>query len=91
MLALQAAIFANDKKNIDFLKEGLFKNASSILDWLTNDKNLKSITPYQEEVRNNFSMLNSLKEMLGRTNDQAFIAKVDKKMKELEIKLQSRF
>jgi hypothetical protein len=91
MLALQAAIFANDKKNIDFLKEGLFKNASSILDWLTNDKNLKSITPYQEEVRNNFSMLNSLKEMLGRTNDQAFIAKVDKKMKEIEVKLQSRF
>ena len=43
-----------DKKNIDFLKEGLFKNASSILDWLTNDKNIKAISPYQEEIRNNF-------------------------------------
>jgi hypothetical protein len=86
--ALQTVTITKNAKWIKTISEAVFKNSSSALDWLTNKNNAKNASPYQEEVRNNLSTLNSLKDMLQRNGDTALVKRISEKFNNYEAVLQ---
>lgn len=90
LAALQAATIAKNVKYTKLISEEVFKNSTAILDWTTNKNNAKNASPYQEEVRNNLSTLNSLRDMMSRTEDQSIIKRIDEKFANYEGVLQIR-
>lgn len=86
--ALQAAVIAKNDKYTKLISNEIFKNSTSILDWSTDKNNNKKASPYQEEVRNNLSTLNSLKDMMTRSGDTVLMKKIDDKFAVYESALQ---
>lgn len=82
--SLQAAEIAKNKKYTDLIKNELFKNSTTVLDWVTNSKNIKHISVYQDEVRGNIQVLNSMKSILANNSDAEFMKKITSKLTQYE-------
>lgn len=82
--SLQTAVLTKNQKMVKMLSEEIYKSSSSTLDWATNKNNAKKVSPYQDEVRNNLSILNSVKEMMSRYGDAAMVKKIDDKFANYE-------
>ena len=79
----QFFINEDSKLLIDFLKPEKY-----LIKAIKDKNNNKKASPYQEEVRNNLSTLNSLKDMMSRSGDTVLLKKIDDKLAVYENALQ---
>lgn len=82
--ALQAAEVVKSQKYSDLIKNELFKNSTSVLDWITNSKNIKNVSPYQDEIRSNIQILSTMKNILSGNPDAVFNKKITDKLAQYE-------
>lgn len=82
--ALQAAYAIKNQKYIKEIGEGIYKNSTAILDWLTKPGNAKNVSPYQDEVRFALSALSNMRDICGRNGDNAMVTKIDQNFKMYE-------
>jgi hypothetical protein len=86
--ALQAALMAKDAKNTKLIAEELFKNTTSVLDWASNERNRKTVSPYQDEISFNLQILNNFANIMQRNGNNSFDKRIDDKMAAYENALQ---
>jgi len=85
--ALQAATIAKNQKFTKQISEGMFKNCTANLDWLTGPNNAKKAKLAQEELRLYFSTLNNMQEIISRAGDTAMAGKIQEKMNQYSMVL----
>ncbi|MCU0328053.1 MAG: DUF2723 domain-containing protein [Chitinophagales bacterium] len=101
---LQAAIIAKNEKVKNELAQGLYNNSVAMLDWMLNANNAKRVGLGLMELRENFTNLRNVKEMLAMEtginaedksdkpsvsqNSQGLTKKIEDKLKFYESQLQ---